>query len=161
MDASQVALKLVLDDLGVGADISTKSRRKTVQKAVYLVQAAGVDLGYRYNWYVMGPYSPALTRDYYALQQGIEASLDVTDDYELQAPVATVVADVMPILEPPAGVDLEQADWVELVASVHFLLTKQRRSEDDARLVINSQKPHVAPYFELALAELKSKGLLN
>lgn len=34
-----------------------------VQAAVYIGKVAGVDLGYRYGWYVYGPYSPSLHED--------------------------------------------------------------------------------------------------
>lgn len=60
MDSNLIALKLFLDDLGVSADIETIDDRKRVQKAVYLGQAAGADLGYRFGWYLLGPYSPSL-----------------------------------------------------------------------------------------------------
>ena len=64
MRESLVALDLVLDELGVPTKVDTFRDRKLVQKAVYVAKAAGVDLGYTYGWYVHGPYSPALTRDY-------------------------------------------------------------------------------------------------
>ena len=35
------------------------------QKKVYLLQSLGTDLGYTYNWYVRGPYSPSLTNNIY------------------------------------------------------------------------------------------------
>ena len=42
--------------------------RLRVQKLVYLMQHAfGIDLGYPYNWYIHGPYSPDLARDAFAL----------------------------------------------------------------------------------------------
>ena len=63
MEPRLIALRLYLDQLGVSSDIETVSDRKRVQKAVYLGQLSGVDFGYRFGWYLMGPYSTTLTED--------------------------------------------------------------------------------------------------
>ena len=39
--------------------------RLICQKKIYLLQSLGTDLGYTYNWYVRGPYSPSLTNYIY------------------------------------------------------------------------------------------------
>ena len=39
--------------------------RLICQKKIYLLQSLGTDLGYTYNWYVRGPYSPSLTNYVY------------------------------------------------------------------------------------------------
>ena len=72
MDARLETLQLVLAELGIDPEIETIDQRVIFQKAIYLAQAGGVPLRYRYNWYVMGPYSPNLTKDYYEFhaQQG-------------------------------------------------------------------------------------------
>ena len=41
--------------------------RLALQKVTYLLQEAGVVLGYDFTWYVRGPYSPSLTKDAYQL----------------------------------------------------------------------------------------------
>jgi uncharacterized protein YwgA len=64
-------LRAVMEALGYNASIATVEERKRRQKAVYLAQIFGVDLGYRYGWYLMGPYSTALARDYYRLRESI------------------------------------------------------------------------------------------
>ena len=69
-----LALKLVLEALGVGTNIGNVTERKEKQKAIYLVKAlTGLDLGYSYGWYIRGPYSPSLANDYYELQNPNEA----------------------------------------------------------------------------------------
>lgn len=47
----------------------TLEGRKQFQKTIYLMQAFGIDLGYEYNWYVHGPYSPDLAEVGYALAE--------------------------------------------------------------------------------------------
>jgi hypothetical protein len=161
MDTAQEALALVLAAVGVDSSVKTRSERKTVQKAIYLAQASGVDLGYRYSWYVMGPYSPALTKDYFALQDTLRMAPDAKPThrlrpvaYEKLARLATVVGQ----LKNESDVPL--ADWLELLASVHFLEKQQGRDEDTVRARLAAEKPHVAPYFDEAKKRLEGAGLM-
>lgn len=43
-------------------------QRKVLQKTVFILQEMGLPLGYGYNWYLHGPYSPALAEDAYELE---------------------------------------------------------------------------------------------
>jgi hypothetical protein len=54
MEKHQIALKLFLDELGVPIDTNNINDRKLAQKAVYLGQLSGVDLGYRFGWFSTG-----------------------------------------------------------------------------------------------------------
>lgn len=67
MTNRQIALKLVTQYLDVPAHQSSFDDRLILQKAIYLVQQAGVDLNYRYTWYLRGPYCSDLTRDAYEM----------------------------------------------------------------------------------------------
>lgn len=58
----QIALVLLIDALGLPWP-RTYEERRMVQAAVYIAKVAGVDCGYRYGWYVYGPYSPTLADD--------------------------------------------------------------------------------------------------
>jgi hypothetical protein len=161
MDQAQVALKLFLDDLGLPPTIRRVSDRKAVQKAVYLGQAAGVDLGYRYNWYRMGPYSPGLTRDYFALADEInDTDSNTVGDFELRDSVRRRLQRIRPLLDVPGGVALAQPDWLELVASVHFLLKRRCLSVEEARKVLQEEKRHVAQFMDAAVTSLEDGGLL-
>lgn len=166
MENAQVALKLMLDELELDElelqpNISTRQERKTVQKAIYLGQLAGVDLGYRYNWYVMGPYSPALTRDYFALGESLSSGDDPSGDYELQEPVRARLAHVKPLIQPPTDVSLGGPEWLELLASVHYLLDARRMGWDQATEYLEKEKPHVAPYAKEARDALEKHGFLS
>ncbi|MGC8696766.1 MAG: hypothetical protein ACP5UD_10235 [Conexivisphaera sp.] len=58
---------LGIEDLrNIGDPASFRSRLK-VQKYVYFARFFDYDLGYEYNLYVHGPYSPELAEDYYAI----------------------------------------------------------------------------------------------
>lgn len=67
MDRQQIGFKLALEQLSLPARLSSFDDSLILQKAVYLAQAAGVDLGYFFHWYLRGPYSSALTRDAFSM----------------------------------------------------------------------------------------------
>lgn len=159
MEKAQLALKLVLDELGLAPDIKTVRQRKTVQKGVYLGQIAGVDLGYRYNWYVMGPYSPSLTRDYFALSESLSAG-DDPSGFELQEAVRARLSKARDLLPVPDNVDLSQDDWMELLASLHYLMKQRRLPLAAAREQLDRQKPHVARFTDIAYAMLQDRELV-
>lgn len=160
MDARLITLKLFLDALGIPDDISTVDDRKRVQKAVYLGQSAGVELGYRFGWYVMGPYSPGLTRDYYGLAEAASAGDEEYRTKELRRTVLEKLQGIRPVMTPPDDVDLTQEDWLELAASLHYLLKQRGLGEDDALRVLNDEKAPLAPFARQAEQELRRSHLL-
>jgi hypothetical protein len=120
MDRRQIGLKLALDALGRELRLLEFTERLILQKTVYLLQAAGVRLGYSFSWYRRGPYSSTLTRDAFAI---VAESMQGTDDasgWKLDPGSQALLARLRPLFDP-AG-----ADDLELFASVHFL----QRSHD-------------------------------
>jgi uncharacterized protein YwgA len=63
MNRRQIALKLVLNELGMNQSMDSFDERLTLQKTIYLLQQMGVHLGYQFSWYIRGPYSRDLTAD--------------------------------------------------------------------------------------------------
>ena len=75
MNNSRILLKLVLDKIGLKRlDLSTFQKRLALQKKIYLVQISGLDLRYRYNWYLHGPYCPSLTEDAFLLKDELNSA---------------------------------------------------------------------------------------
>ncbi|MDX2142000.1 MAG: hypothetical protein SFV19_01480 [Rhodospirillaceae bacterium] len=147
-------LKLFLDELGQDSSIASMKDRKRIQKAMYFGNLA-VDLGYRYSWYLMGPYSTNLTRDYYDLSEALE-----TDkiDKSLNDNVKAKLAQIKPLLTPPRGVD--GVDWLETVASVHYLQKVSRLSEADARARFKQSKPQLDQYYDAGVQALRKFKLI-
>ncbi|MHA1731449.1 MAG: hypothetical protein ACTSU5_05875 [Promethearchaeota archaeon] len=59
------------------------SNRLVLQKTIYLIQKLGFDLGYRFNWYLRGPYSPSLAADGFYIESLLEErqeNLDLRED---------------------------------------------------------------------------------
>lgn len=160
MERRSIALKLLLDAVSIPSQIRTVEDRKRVQKAVYLVQQIGLDLGYQYGWYVMGPYSAALTRDYYELAASLEDGEEDFATVELRGPVRERIDQVKPLMKVPADCSLDQPSWLELIASVHYLQKIRGLSAEAADRELEKLKPDLAPWVMRARTELEASSLL-
>jgi uncharacterized protein YwgA len=158
MENRLIALYLVMKELGVEPDTKTLDSRKAMQKAVYLGQQAGIDLGYRFGWYILGPYSADLTRDYFALATSAE-SFQV--DRQLRDEVVHKLGTVRPLLDKPEDFPLGREDWLELLASLHYLRRVSGYSHEDSIAAMQStEKKRLVPYAEMAAARLQQARLL-
>ncbi len=161
MEPRQIVLKLFLDALGISSDIDTVNDRKRVQKAIYLGQLTGVDLGYRFGWYLKGPYSPSLTKDYFALEEALASGDREHDDKELNKSIIRKLRKALPLMEPPKEVHLSQEDWLELVSSLHFLREVQGLNNKDCLRTLKREKTRLAKYFDQAEEALQKVSLLS
>ena len=98
MENRLIALKVLLDTLGIPDTIETIDDRKRVQKAVYLGQLSDVNLGYRFGWYVLGPYSPALTKDYFSLAEAIASGDKGYEGKEFTPGVLGRIRRILPLM---------------------------------------------------------------
>ncbi len=121
MHYALINLKLCLDEIG-GLQVNSPGDRIGMQKKAYLLQkAGGVNLGYRFEWYIRGPYSSGLTEDMSDLWLREKWVADDALKCELKDEVIEKISHIKPLLEmePPKG--LEGYEWLELLASVHAL----------------------------------------
>jgi hypothetical protein len=135
MDRRQIALKLAAGTLGLDFRISTFEDRLILQKAVYLMQAAGVHLGHYYQWYLHGPYSPSLTRDEHAVATELAQGLDDSEGWTLDEHSTSVLERLRGLVAVEDRAQL--ARKLELLASIHFLIARQQvaRPDDDELIV--------------------------
>lgn len=162
MERRLLSLKLLLKELGIDPNIRTVDQRKTLQKAVYLAQRAGLDLGHRYGWYLKGPYSPSLARDYYALAEAIEEGNDTSEKYQLHVNQRVKLAGVKEELSQTEGLTrLSKPDWLELLASVDYRIKVVGEGEAAAEATIKTEKPSLAPHFSEALEALARMHLAS
>ena len=92
--------------------------RLVCQKKIYLLQSLGVDLGYTYNWYIRGPYSPTLT-DYIYNNLDILNSNDF-EKYHLSEKAEQCIEKVNS-LEDKKIQGMEIVSWYELLASLLYI----------------------------------------
>ena len=154
MDNRTIALKLILRHLGT-ENIDTVEERMAVQKAVYLTQVVGVPLGYSYGWYLKGPYSPSLTKDYYALGSEAADELD-----------ATIKPKVKELLDKIKQLSDEQIDGMkkpqklELLASLHYLMAYSKLTPSQVKKTIEEKKYHLSKHVDDGVRLLKNYSLV-
>lgn len=162
MDRQQIGVKLTIDGLNLPFKVDIFEDRLIMQKSVYLAQAAGVNLGYYYHWYLHGPYSPSLTRDEYAIDTDISAGLDESEGWKLDAGSSQRLEEIRSIFTEPERAKL--AKKLELLASVHFLIDRRQVSKVDTGRITATLKRFNKGFSEEevteALGELKNYGLL-
>ena len=139
MDLSQVATKLAFDAIGVRVKIGSFSDRLIAQKAIYLCQAAGVQLGYTFRWYLRGPYSPGLTKDVFIFADEPSAGLDDCEDWELDERSESRLAKLRDLFITDEDGDA-MARKLELLASVHFVVDHGRVSHRDRDRIAETLK---------------------
>ncbi|MCA9162489.1 MAG: hypothetical protein R3C99_23825 [Pirellulaceae bacterium] len=125
MDERRIGLALALRELGISGDVSDFASRLILQKTVYLIEEAGIKLSYPFNWYLRGPYSPALTRDLFDLASNRE---DI-DGWVLDEHSRSVAQRLRPLIsDEPDEEPAAKARRLELLASLHYL--SRRRGVD-------------------------------
>jgi uncharacterized protein YwgA len=152
-------LQLVLNELGVKFRIDSVDDRITVQKAVYLAQLAGVDLGYRFSWYRFGPYCSDLADAYYALDRSVRRGESTNNALADAAKGRLAKVKALTSSKPPGN--LKQKDWLELLASVHYLWAVSKFDDQRALSVMQRQKSNLVAYIEAAKAALQGSGLVS
>lgn len=116
MNSIDIVKGIVFKNLDINKDSFTN--RLLSQKKIFLLQSLGVDLGYVYNWYVHGPYSPALTNYIY---NNIEVLL-ISDfsNYDLTDVTMNAIEKVK-ILANSKIAGLTEAELYELYASLLYI----------------------------------------
>lgn len=122
MDAARIELKLTLDEAGLSnPTLQTFSQRLNVQKRLYLVQVLGYDLGYRFSWYLRGPYCSSLTQEAFALRDDLLSGDNDADGFMLSDDAKETIRKAKELWRVPNGVTIDQDEWLELLASLHYL----------------------------------------
>lgn len=120
-DDNGLGLLSFMDALHEKVDMSEFDKRLFLQKVVYLGQEVGIPFGYRFGWYIHGPYSPTLTKDAFELESLVKSA----NVCEVDLPRSSLDADKIDIVKgiiDDVGQRSEGRElWLELLASAHFL----------------------------------------
>jgi uncharacterized protein YwgA len=161
MDRGQIALKLSLESLGLEFRIDTFENRLILQKTVYLAQAAGVHLGYYYQWYLHGPYSPSLTKDAYAMSLELDSGMGDSTGWKLEEQSKQLLVRLRDIFASPK----DKARRLELLASVHFLIDYRQTPATDIKkiceILTRFNKNFTEAEIQQAIEHLREYGLLK
>ncbi len=145
-----IANGLVFQALGVSKE--SFDARLVSQKKVFLLQELGVDLGYSYNWYVRGPYSPGLSNY-------IFNNIDVLKEhdfsqYSLSASAKACVDQVNALVKVKPE-KLSVPSWYELLASILYIHKKWKK-ENDYSITLQKMKKNLKQ-----LANMRSRRWSN
>jgi len=144
--------------------VSTFDDRLILQKAVYLLQAAGIQLGYRFRWYLKGPYSPDMTAGAFGIVNEGKSGAEELKGWKLDEQSAQIAARLYPLLCRAGESPTDQARRLELLASALFLFkTRQAQaadSEGTAAILQKNGKNFNAQEVARAVEEMRSYALL-
>lgn len=128
MNNIDIANGIVFQKMAVSKD--SFDDRLICQKKIYLLQSLGTDLGYTYNWYVRGPYSPSLTSYIYNNLE-VLSSNDFSN-YHLSKVAEDNINQVNTLLEDKRE-DFGVASWYELLASLLYIYKNSRNWNIDQK----------------------------
>lgn len=145
-----IANGLIFQALNISKD--TFEDRLLSQKKIFLLQEMGVNIGYSYNWYVRGPYSPSLTTYIYH-------NLDMLKEqdfskYTLQDNVQEKI-DNINSLDKKKPETLSIPSWYELLASVLYICKKWKK-ENEFDCLIKYKPQYTKGQFDEAKKALQS-----
>ena len=163
MDKQQIGLMLALDAVKVRLYLRSFNDRLIIQKAVYLIQKAGLDLGYNFRWYLRGPYSSALTRDAFALAAELQHGETEHQGWRLDKSSKSRLGGLRKLFSiSPAS---KRARRLECFACVHFLVTERQRRTKDVQLIKEDLCKHGKPFSDneisKAIHDLSQHGLIQ
>lgn len=98
--------------------------RKQFQKTVYLMQAFGISLGYKFRWYIHGPYSSALA----------DVGYEISKHYNQISKLYFSEPEVSELFEQYLGFmgDIkDDMEALEIAASLHYLWVRNQGKQRD------------------------------
>jgi hypothetical protein len=120
-------LSKILDLLGFeNIDMSDFDNRLKYQKLIFLVQNSGLSLGYGYNWYVRGPYSPSLAQDLFTLDN---KSQIFKNGRCLTLQNEQMIVKRIESIKGLLGGNIENPVFLEVLASLVYLKKSSARSD--------------------------------
>ncbi len=130
--------------------------RLRLQKYVYLAKFFDIDLGYKYNLYLRGPYSPTLAEDYYKLSEE-----------RLAGAMFREMANFDDFADLVRGKDHK---WLEIATTIIFIfennVRKEWLNEDELKAFVINRTSDIKsrtgrPYVKRVFKELEHAGLLK
>ena len=165
MDRQQILLAKSLEAARIPLSVATFDDRLILQKSVYLLQSAGIQLGYRFRWYLKGPYSPDMTANAFGIVNEGESGAAELMGWKLDETSAQIGQRLHPLLCREGESASDQARRLELLASVLFLFkTRQAQAADPvgtAAILKKNGKNFSADDVTGAVAEMRDYALLS
>lgn len=125
---------------GEAFDYGDFGKRMKMQKCVYLMEQLGLNIGgYDFSWYKHGPYSQQLQDDMYEENNKAESVLCYS---EFAQHVLEHVQEMVKVAHQD-GFGYTEEQWVECLASVHYLNRIFQGNRERALDELLRRKPHL------------------
>lgn len=165
MDRQQILLAKSLEAAEVSLSVETFADRLILQKTVYLLQAAGVHLGYRFRWYLRGPYSPEMTAGAFGIVGEGQLAQRELQGWKLDDASKERIDRLKPLLAAEGADKPSQVRRMELLASVLFLIKTEQTEASDAEgtaaILRKYKKDYDAKAVRKAVHQLRAYGLFQ
>jgi hypothetical protein len=145
-------LKRLSSETGRRFDAGEFWARFRIQKAVYFLKVMGHPglARYRYDLYLRGPYSPDLTKAYYAIEAWGPGERARVTPAAISPAALSVLKDA-----------IAEGEWfMETVVTLHSIASSEHTTKGETFEIARRLKPAREPYFERAWAFLCDRGLL-
>jgi uncharacterized protein YwgA len=136
--------------------MSSFDARLIFQKTVYLLQAFGLYLGFDFSWYLRGPYSPMLAHYGYEIAK-TNKPIPLVKFADPQS--ERKFEEFLDFLGP----EKENAEWLEILASIHmqWKLYPWKSRDDILKIVVRKQSYFTTEKCEEAWNYLSRYGLIG
>lgn len=129
-------LGLLIKDID-NFDLSNFDGRLRFQKTIQILQSFGIDLGYRFSWYLRGPYSPTLTKDGFDLQDVIYRIPKLKMDFRRKEDDSRY-SDFKELIQDKK----DDPDQLEIVSSICFLYKEKQKARDEVLDLTAGKRKH-------------------
>lgn len=138
-------------------------KRVISQKTVYLLQSRfGMGPKWRFNWYIAGPYSPALASELYALAEDALRIIKESATVRLSNVAAEKVGRLKALMAlNNATTGLDMAQWLELLASIDYVSNQKGLALDSQHLaeqVAKAKPKFTEEQINRGIIALKERG---
>ena len=142
MNKMDITKSLIFKGLNIDRK-ETLDERIMIQKKVYLLQQLGIDLGYQYDWYLKGPYSPTLI-EYIHNNHDLLNSIE-TAGFSLNKEVIDKIKIVNNLITDKPR-DIEESSWYELLTSILYTYNENHmwcidRNKEEITRILQMEKP--------------------
>ena len=160
MNQTIANLYAVLRAIDVAHQNTTPEQRTTVQKAIYLAQAKGVNLHYRFHYTSKGPYCRDLAADHCTLNEQPQETLEEIGTKELREPYASALANVRELVHTDREPALQSKEWITILAFVDYLRRVGKLDQQAASQKLAQEQPALAVHADAAANALASHNML-
>lgn len=106
------------------------NQRKVLQKTVFILQEMRLRLGYQFNWYLYGPYSPQLAEDAYQININGDYLESETHGYSFSSKSKDILRKFKSLFADRKT----DETWLEIVSSLLFLKKYYHYSDHETLL---------------------------